>query len=137
MLIKPILKNDVQYTEDLEQIQFDLLGISFKDHPMIKVKESYKGEYQIQELNKISEDPNEVSHVLVLLVSHRVVKTKTGLAMAFVKIEDETKIIDAVVFPGIYEKHKSMLINGKMFIVTLKSSPRGFQALAFKEYSNE
>jgi DNA polymerase-3 subunit alpha len=134
MLIKPILSDDFKTEEDLDNTQFELLGISFKEHPLVKTKSAYKGEYKIINVADISDEPNVVSHVLTLLVSHRVIKTKTGQAMAFAKIEDETKIIDVAIFPGVYEKCKSILNNGNMFIVTIKPSTRGYQALGFKEY---
>jgi DNA polymerase III alpha subunit len=134
MLIKPVLEDDFKSEEDLDNTQFELLGISFKEHPMIKTKNSYKGEYKIINLSDISDEPSAVSHVLTLLVSHRVIKTRTGLTMAFANIEDETKIIDVAIFPGLYEKCKSILHNGDMFIVTIKPTTRGYQALSFKEY---
>jgi DNA polymerase-3 subunit alpha len=134
MLIKPVLRDDFESKEDLDATQFDLLGISFKEHPIIKIKSNYKGEYSIKNIAAVDDEPNTISHVLAILVSHRDIKTKTGQVMAFAKIEDDTKIIDVAIFPGVYNQCKSILNNGDTFIVTVKPSPRGYQALSFKKY---
>jgi DNA polymerase-3 subunit alpha len=139
-LIKPVL-SDVKETKEikdqLDEEQYKLLGISFVEHPLVKIKSSYKGEYQIVNLIDASGTNGEVFHCLVTLVSHRAIKTKTGLSMAFAKIEDDTKIAEIVIFPGVYDKVKSLLINNNHFIVTIKTTDRGFQALSMKEYKYE
>jgi DNA polymerase-3 subunit alpha len=140
LLIKPVL-TEVQETNEikaqLDEEQYKLLGISFIEHPLTKIKEAYKGEYQIVNLIDASGSNGEVYHCLASLVSHRVIKTKTGLSMAFAKIEDNTKIAEIVIFPGVYDKVKSLLINNNHFIVTIKATDRGYQALSMKEYKNE
>jgi DNA polymerase-3 subunit alpha len=69
---------------------------------------------------------------LVQLNSYREIKTKTGQPMAFIKIEDDTNVCDAVLFPGAYEKVKQDLKINNIYIITLKNSPRGLQCLGLK-----
>jgi DNA polymerase-3 subunit alpha len=134
-IIKPILKQveeTIAIKKQLDDEQFNLLGISFVEHPLTSLKQKYRGNYQILSLSE-ADGPN-VIHALVTLVSHREIKTKTNQAMAFAKIEDDSKIIDVAIFPGVYEKIKGILINNNNFIVTIRANDRGYQALSFKEY---
>jgi DNA polymerase-3 subunit alpha len=140
LLIKPIIVDVDQTAEikkQLDEEQFKLLGISFVQHPMIKVKKTYIGEYQIINLIDAENRINDVSHCLVTLINHRVIKTKTGSTMAFAKIEDDSRVADVVIFPGVYDKVKSILINNNNFIATIKTTDRGLQAISFKEYLYE
>jgi DNA polymerase III alpha subunit len=45
--------------------------------------------------------------------------------MAFVKIEDGTMNIEAVVFPELYEKHQQRMQPGTMFVAGLKTQTTG------------
>jgi DNA polymerase-3 subunit alpha len=138
-IIKPILK-EVEETpivkKQMDDEQFNLLGISFVEHPMIAIKQKYQGSYQIKNLIEATYTM-DVIHSLVTLVSHRVIKTKTGQAMAFAKIEDDTKIIDVAIFPAVFEKIKGILANNQLYLVTIRANERGYQALSFKEYKHE
>jgi DNA polymerase-3 subunit alpha len=136
MLIKPKLKAISETKEaktQFDQTRFELLGISFDQHPMLKIKKQYHGIEKIIDL-KHALHCYDVSHVLVILLKYREIKTKTGQAMAFVKIEDNTTVSDAVVFPGVYGKIQSILKNDQIYIITVKANDRGLQALNFKEY---
>jgi DNA polymerase III alpha subunit len=57
--------------------------------------------------------------------------------MAFATVEDDTKVASVVIFPGVYEKHKTILIKDNIFIMTVKADPKGLQALSLKEYRHE
>jgi DNA polymerase-3 subunit alpha len=138
-IIKPNLqevKMNSQVQKELNDEQFNLLGVSFTEHPILAIKQKYQGSHDLVNLVTASSSLN-VERSLVMLVSHRVIKTKTNQAMAFAKIEDDTKIMDVVIFPGVFEKVKSILINNNYFIVTLRATDRGYQALGFKEYAHE
>lgn len=133
MLIKPMLKDvkeDINNTRELANEQFQLLGINFADHPLTKIKSEYKGDKQIIDLIKAKD--NDVSHCLVQLNSYREIKTKTGQPMAFIKIEDDTNVCDAALFPAVYEKVKQDLKINNVHIITLKNSPRGLQCLGIR-----
>lgn len=138
-IIKPMYR-EVNETavikKQLDDEQFNLLGVSFVTHPMTQIKQTYHGDYQIVDLIQVT-NTNNIVHSLVTLVSYRVVKTKTGQTMAFAKIEDNTKIIDVAIFSGVYEQVKSILVNHQYYVVTIKSNERGHQALSFKAYHHE
>jgi DNA polymerase-3 subunit alpha len=59
--------------------------------------------------------------VLVRLIEVKAITTKTQKSMAFVKIEDGTMNVEAVIFPELYATHGSRLTSGMMCIVGLKS----------------
>ncbi|MDR3163746.1 MAG: DNA polymerase III subunit alpha [Mycoplasmataceae bacterium] len=135
-LIKPKLKSISQTKEDQSQLlrtQFELLGVNFVAHPMIKIKKEYGGSEQIVDLT-MALNSDRVNHVLAILLKYREIKTKTGQAMAFAKIEDNTFVSDVVIFPGVYAKVKTILKNDSLYVVTVKTNERGLQALGFKEY---
>jgi DNA polymerase-3 subunit alpha len=121
-IIKPELrefKETPEIRQELIDQQFRLLGVSFTEQPIVGLKQKYQGEYQIQDLMEVIDSTN-VMHCLIKLVSHRIIKTKTGSTMAFARIEDNTKILDVAIFPGVFEKVKSILINNRYFIVTIR-----------------
>jgi DNA polymerase-3 subunit alpha len=131
-IIKPVLQpaeETAEIKKQLEIEQFNLLGVSFVEHPLISVKQKYHGNFQIVDLFNAINAMAPI-HCLVNLVGHREIKTKTGQVMAFAKIEDDSKIIDIAIFPSVYEKIKHILKNGNYYIVTIRTTDRGYQALA-------
>jgi DNA polymerase III alpha subunit len=137
VLIEPHFENNEGSQEDIKQLndeQYILLGVSFEEHPIKKIKQNYHGEYEIIDLSVAENDINNVSHCLVSLKSFRVIKTKTNKTMCFIKVEDDTKACDVTVFPTIYDKAKDILKDDNLFIITVKATERGLQAFSIKEY---
>lgn len=139
-IISPNLK-DVKTTPEqlivLEDDQFSLLGVSFSEHPIIKIKNEFSGNETIVSLADAFINESGYSHCIVFLNSFREITTKTGLPMAFVKLEDETKVSDAVIFPNVYTKCKPIIKKGEVYLVNLKLSPRGLQLLSLKQIDHE
>ncbi|MDE7433596.1 MAG: hypothetical protein K2M43_00355, partial [Mycoplasmoidaceae bacterium] len=116
----------------LESEQFNLLGVSFAIHPIAKIKQQYQGKETIISLNDSFVNESGYSDCIVIITSFREIKTKTGLPMAFLKVEDETKVCDVVIFPGAYTKYKSIIEKNKVYLINLKYSPRGLQVNTIK-----
>lgn len=133
-MIEPTLEEKSSNNEDaqLNEDQLSLLGVSFSESKIAKLRKSYQGPYSLVTLNKLDQ---EVNHALVQLVSFRIQKTKTGKEMAFCKIEDDTKALDILVFPTVYSNVATILEKGKIYVVTIKPIDNGFQALSFKPFS--
>lgn len=131
----PVLSKE--QVEQLDQEQFDLLGVSFKEHPIIKIKKEYKGPKEIISLADSFDEMNMFSHCIVLLDSFREIKTKKGDPMAFAKIEDDTKVCDVVIFPTVYNKFKPILNKNNFYLMTLRANERGPQVLNIELIKNE
>ncbi|HUY62458.1 MAG TPA: DNA polymerase III subunit alpha [Candidatus Paceibacterota bacterium] len=102
----------------------ELLGIYVSGHPldahpatMAKVKVS---------LAKLKEEPQPgLSVIMPALVSDvRTILTKSGEKMAFLKLEDKTGSLEAVVFPKLFKKHNGALAPGACIIAKGKVTVR-------------
>jgi DNA polymerase III alpha subunit len=112
----------------------ELMGLYISEHPLQQVAELVKG--------KVSYYCNEITTELIgqnvavagLLVSHRVITTKKGDRMAFLKLEDMQGDIEIVVFPRTYEQCKADLVPEAILLVAGKVEARNdtFSLLADK-----
>ena len=59
-----------------------------------------------------------------MIASVKPIITKTGKAMAFVKVEDLSGSIEMVVFPDTYAEKKDLLVEGKLVLLLGKLSFR-------------
>jgi DNA polymerase-3 subunit alpha len=138
VLIQPKLINVVPTTDDIEllsQEQFNLLGVNFSKGSFDKLVKDYTGGFDLETLIDATSKPiGQVSHILVKILKYREIKTKTGAAMAFAKISDDSKNMDLTIFPGVYANAASILKNDNLYIITVKNDVRGLQALNIREY---
>jgi DNA-directed DNA polymerase III PolC len=112
----------------------ELLGLYISEHPLQQVAELVKG--------KVSHFCNEITTEMVgqnvavagLLVNHRVITTKKGDRMAFLKLEDMQGDIEIVLFPRTYEQCKADLVPEAILLVGGKVEARNdsFSLLADK-----
>ena len=58
----------------------------------------------------------------VLVTEARAILTKSGEKMAFIKIEDKTDSLEAVVFPKLLKQHASLIVPGACLLVKGKVS---------------
>ena len=95
----------------------ELLGIYISGHPL----DAYPELMQKAKLSvsRILEDPKPGFPVVmpVLLSETRTFLTKSGEKMAFVKFEDKTGSIEAVVFPKLFKTHGAALTTGTCLLV--------------------
>lgn len=139
-IISPNLVEIIPTNEEileLQEEQFNLLGVNFAEHPVITIRNNYKGSETISTLADVSNNTSGFIHCFVVLDSFREIKTKTGLPMAFAKIEDDTKVSDVVIFPGVYTKAKGIIKKGEIYLVCVKNAPRGLQLMSIKEIDHE
>lgn len=102
----------------------ELLGIYVSGHPLDShTKMTEKAGTTIKE---ILEDPKAGMTVLlpVLVLESRVILTKKGDKMAFVKFEDKTGSIEGVVFPKTYKEHAPNLVAGNCVLLKATISTR-------------
>jgi len=123
----------ISITEKLEW-EKELLGIYVSGHPLdAHEKLLAKTKFPIA---KIKEEPRTGMPIMlpVLVVSARTLLTKSGEKMAFVKLEDKTDSIEAVIFPRLFKEHSLIIAPGNCLLVKGKVSIRnGETTLAIEE----
>ncbi len=105
--------------QQLLQFEKDLLGFYVTGHPL----ESYRGIIETAKLTSISSLSDifrrNLEPVIAGLINKVTLTTtkKTKAMMAFFLIEDETAVIEGVVFPKAFEEVKSLLYKGNIVAV--------------------
>ncbi|KKT29338.1 DNA polymerase III subunit alpha [Candidatus Giovannonibacteria bacterium RIFCSPLOWO2_12_FULL_44_25] len=100
--------------------EHELLGLYVSGHPLEKtleaVKKSQNGKAMTIEAFKLNKPPSTVA-VPVLITQTRRIITKNGDAMMFVKLQDMTDEIEAVVFPGALRDYGEHILEGNCIII--------------------
>jgi len=125
---KATLKKEAQRKlsdEEIEQFERQLLGFSLSGKPVSGII----GSLDLRVTHKINEISPENDHgesvkVAGVVRDARVIVTKNGSEMAFVKIEDPTGTIELVIFPKIYKASKHIWIDNKPVLVSAKVDSR-------------
>lgn len=92
----------------------EVLGFYLSEHPIKQYKANLKT--QVSDLALIK-DRN--THTLCVMVDNfRVIKTKKGESMAFVKVSDDTGDGDAILWPNLYNKVNEQLKRGQFYQIT-------------------
>ena len=102
----------------------ELLGIYVSGHPLdAHAAAAAKAKLS---LAKIKEEPQPGMPVIlpVLVGEVRAILTKGGEKMAFVRMEDATESLEAVVFPKLFKKHQAAIAQGACLLVKGKVSVR-------------
>jgi len=115
----------------------ELLGLYISGHPLDEYKEKIeKFGTLIKTLKKEGKIGGAIT-VAAIIDNVRVVTTKSNTRMAFIRLSDFSDSIDAVVFSGLFEKNKELLIpdtiialNGK---VTERNGERSITIENFKK----
>jgi len=134
-----IVENNEQNIEQSKKDQFAILGIYFDKHPIIALKEKYQElAKQTFSLNYIIENGNykDIYKTIVLVNQVRKIKTKTGLSMAFVNIEDETRIVpDATSFGSTLTDPEQIAIfdKGKFVLMDVVKTTKSLKILKVRE----
>ncbi|RME98226.1 MAG: DNA polymerase III subunit alpha, partial [Chloroflexi bacterium] len=95
----------------------ELAGIYLSSHPIQRFMPQIRAA-KTTPLGQLGEELNgQVVTVAGMINSVRPHHTKNGKPMAFVEIEDLQAIREVVVFPRVYEAHKSLLGHGDLIVV--------------------
>ncbi len=128
-MAKPSLvlpKDEGHHTKLADKLAWEkeLLGIYVSGHPLDAHAEKVaKATISIKE---ILADPHPGKDLIlpVLLAEVRPVLTKGGDKMAFVRLEDKTASLEAVIFPKLYKEHALLVNAGTCLLVKGKVSSR-------------
>ena len=111
--------------EEIERFERQLLGFSLSGKPVSEII----GSLDLRTTHKINEiipegGLGESIKVAGVVRETRVIVTKNGSEMAFVKIEDPTGTIELVIFPKIYKFSKHIWLDNKPVLVSAKVDSR-------------
>lgn len=112
----------VKVSENMKQLlsnEFDVLGFYLSEHPTVRLKDATSNH-----LDKHL-SVGEVGWFVVMLDVLKHHKTKNGDPMAFITVSDNTRSVEAVVFPRVFEKHKELLKVGDILKFKLKNQQTG------------
>jgi DNA polymerase III subunit alpha len=103
-----------------------VIGIALTHNPFAKFanlrREGYEPLVYLNDHNKVK--------TIAMISSVKVIQTKTAKSMAFVTIQDDTMVTEAVVFPDLYETHHQFLKQGMMMKCELtKQTRQGKQSI--------
>ncbi|MBY0124068.1 DNA polymerase III subunit alpha [Bacillus sp. S/N-304-OC-R1] len=102
-------------SEDKLALEKEVLGIYLSDHP-VSSYETFLPILHAVPLYKLQANMNRIRTV-VYLSNIKKIRTKKGMAMAFLTISDQTDEIEAVAFPDIYSKFSALLNQGNILLL--------------------
>ncbi len=108
-------KDDPAFNLDRE---FEVLGVMLSDNPLTLKKDKLQAKGVIN----IIDAKEETEEVLVagLIKQKKVINTKKGEQMAFVKIFDETDELEFTIFPRTYKECVSLIEKNALILVKVK-----------------
>ena len=112
----------------------ELLGIYVSGHPL-EAHTALVAKTKLS-LAKLKAEPQPGLPVIlpVLVTEVRAILTKSGEKMAFIKVEDLTDSLEAVVFPKLFKEHAAAITTGACLLLKAKVSVRnGEPSLAIEE----
>ena len=109
------------YTEiEKFQKEQEWLGVGISQHPLVALAK--KAIYPITSLSDLSE--GQTATVLVEILSIRVIRTKKGENMAFLKVSDSKTKLEVTVFSERYRQLRDYLQEGKFYYMNGKAQSR-------------
>lgn len=96
--------------------ELEYMGFYISGHPVdafAPLTASYKNYLKIKDLTKGQRSVT----ILAVIRSKRVIMTRTGKAMAFLSVEDDTGTRDITVFPNTFEDFGRLLFPGKIVLI--------------------
>ena len=121
--LKLKLAEDISDKEKLAW-EKDLLGLYVSGHPLQKFQDKFdKAEYNIKSIRELKEGTQVILGGIVEEV--KLITTKRGDRMAFVRFADFTDTIETVVFSDMYTKYNDLLVVDACLAIKGKVSFRG------------
>ena len=114
--------------QELLSLEKELLGFYLTEHPLAPVL-TMMGSQRSHKISELKQDGHAGTKELVkiggIVTTVRIVLTKNkGLEMAFAKIEDESGVMEVVVFPKIFSQTKNCWAKDQLVLVKGKLESR-------------
>jgi len=106
--------------EELENLERSLLGFSLSAKPVSELISGFESLATHKIADILSETQiNDLVKIAAVVSEVRIVVTKrTGQEMAFVKVKDDTAMVDLVVFPRIFHDTRNLWIDNKVLLIS-------------------
>lgn len=115
---------DIPDWELKEKLKFEkeLLGFYLSGNPLKNILKAVEGRttHKISQLDAVYHMGQTVTLAGVVARSRQVMTKKKNEAMAFGTFEDDSGVIEAVVFPKVFEKYKDLWVPDKPLLITGK-----------------
>ena len=110
--------------ENIEK-EYQALGVILSDNPL----RYYKEELSSRDVISISE-AKEMNNATIagILKEKKVIKTKKGSSMAFIKVLDESDESEITLFSGVYEEVKNLLERNAILVIKVRIDNRQGEA---------
>jgi DNA polymerase-3 subunit alpha len=111
--------------EELQTLERQLLGFSLSAKPPAELVAPFEHQatHKIFEISSLSTIGDTV-RIAAIVKEVRIVVTKNGSEMAFIKVDDGTGIIDLVVFPKIFSSTRNFWVDYKPLLICGKIDSR-------------
>ena len=112
-----ISKKEPWFREQKLRYEKEVFGFYLNDHPM-KALEGLEKSLDCQSISKLKKlkETSKIVETLAMVSNLKEVFTKKkGKLMAFALLEDGLSSIETIFFPEVYEKAKSLLLQGEVF----------------------
>lgn len=112
--------------EEIGNFEKALLGLSLSGKSVNELLENIKGfaDCNISELTSFEEKHSQINIAGVISEIRVIITKKSGQEMSFIKVEDETGMLEVVIFPSVFDKYKNMLNEGKAVLIKGKVDER-------------
>lgn len=116
--LKPVLEIEEEYTntEKMEH-ELELFGFYLSHHPIVESRKQYPTAVPLKNIEHYFD---KIIDVVILVETYKPIENKNNQKMAFLLGSDESKKLDFVLFPNVYEvvplikKGDILLIRGKI-----------------------
>lgn len=97
----------------------EYLGVYITEHPYSQYENLVKDKINFVTLDIINENDIREKHIKFggIITEVKTIITKKNQMMAFVKMEDSYGSVDLVVFPSVFEKYRSILLEDKALYI--------------------
>lgn len=111
--------------------EVELLGLCVHTHPTVLFRKQL-AEWKVAPVSRIQQMPDgAAARVAGVVLCRMRPPTRSGAVVVFITLEDETGLIDTVLFPRIYEKYGSIAFGSDLLVVEGKVQRLGRRDLAF------
>ena len=100
---------------ELLRREYEVLGFLCGCHPLSLFKKNNKG---LTTARALPDCAGRRVRFIGWLLTGKLVSTKTGEAMEFLTFEDETGMVEATFFPGVYRRYAHLLTSGRPYLLT-------------------
>jgi DNA polymerase-3 subunit alpha len=123
----PLRLEDAETISSTQQLSWEkeLLGLYISGNPLDQYKEKIeKNSVKISKIKESPPKPTVTITVVGTVEEVKIIKTKKGDDMAFVKLADLNDNLECVVFPKLFASHKQILNTDSVLVVEGKVSMR-------------